>query len=153
MKELAAKLGVSHTAYKRWELHMSMPVPRLRKALVSYLGFDAEQTGRCPTHDPSVVERVGFLLPDSIGVSLLLAPSLSDAAPSSGRCPSAPRRPAFRNRLSDFPDAAARTSRSFGGQPFQPEQPCGKVLVPCAPLTGEDRGQLGYWPAKTAFSQ
>lgn len=45
MKELARKLGVSHGGYKYWEMHKSRPLPRSRRLLVRYLGYDPEQPG------------------------------------------------------------------------------------------------------------
>lgn len=45
MKELARKLGVSHGGYKYWEMHKCEPLPKSRKLLVRYLGYDPEPTG------------------------------------------------------------------------------------------------------------
>lgn len=48
MKALARKLRVSHGAYKRWELHIRVPLPKSRAVLVKYLGYDPEQPGKAP---------------------------------------------------------------------------------------------------------
>jgi DNA-binding transcriptional regulator YiaG len=42
MKELAGRLGVTHSALKYWEMHKCPPTGRNRAVLVAYLGFDPE---------------------------------------------------------------------------------------------------------------